>query len=42
MAKNDLNDEFERTSFLYGSNAPFIESLHARYQQNPNSVACRH
>jgi len=38
MAKDRLNDVFERTSFLYGGNAQFIEQLHARYSQDPESV----
>src|SRR5262245_40451819 len=38
MAKTTLTDGFERTSFLYGGNAQFIEQLHARYQQDPESV----
>jgi 2-oxoglutarate dehydrogenase E1 component len=28
----------EQTSFLFGANAPFIEELHARYLENPDSV----
>ncbi len=30
--------ELERTSFLYGSNAAFIEDLYARYLQDPEAV----
>ena len=28
----------EQTSFLFGANAPFIEELYARYQDDPSSV----
>jgi len=38
MAKTDLNDVFERTSFLYGGNAQFLEQLYAQYQNDPDSV----
>jgi 2-oxoglutarate dehydrogenase E1 component len=32
------NDVLEATSFLFGSNAGFIEGLYARYLKNPGSV----
>jgi 2-oxoglutarate dehydrogenase E1 component len=38
MARQDANDAFANSSFLYGGNASYIEDLHARYQQNPASV----
>src|SRR5262245_2312395 len=38
MTKTDLNEAFERTSFLYGGNAHFIEQLYARYLADPSSV----
>ena len=38
MAKTDANDVFERTSFLYGGNAQFIEQLQAAYERDPSSV----
>ena len=38
MSRQDANTAFARTSFLYGSNAPYIEDLYARYEQNPGSV----
>lgn len=38
MSKNSANDEFERTSFLFGANATFVEGLYAKYQEDPNSV----
>ncbi len=39
MAREAQNDEFERTSFLYGGNAAYIEELHARYKEDPGSVS---
>jgi 2-oxoglutarate dehydrogenase E1 component len=38
MARQDLNETFLRTAFLYGANAGYIEDLHARYQEDPSSV----
>jgi len=38
MSNDSATERFERTSFLYGTNAAFVEELHARYQQDPNSV----
>jgi 2-oxoglutarate dehydrogenase E1 component len=38
MTKADLNKVFERTSFLYGGNAKFIEQLYAQYLTDPGSV----
>ena len=38
MARQEQNDVFARTSFLYGGNAGFIEQLYARYETDPNSV----
>jgi 2-oxoglutarate dehydrogenase E1 component len=38
MARQDANDAFLNTSFLYGANAPYIEELYARYQENANAV----
>jgi len=32
------NDVLEATSFLQGTNAAFIESLYAQYQENPDAV----
>jgi 2-oxoglutarate dehydrogenase E1 component len=34
-----LNQVFAETSFLYGSNAAFIEDLHARWAHDPASVS---
>ncbi len=39
MSRQDLNKAFASTSFLQGANAPYIEELHARYQENPGSVS---
>ena len=39
MSRQDLNKAFANTSFLHGANATYVEEQHARYQQNPNSVA---
>src|SRR5690606_26131874 len=38
MSNSDANDRLERTSFLYGANASFVEELYARYQNDPASV----
>ncbi len=38
MAKQDKNVAFDNTSFLYGGNASFIETLYEDYKRNPNSV----
>ena len=38
MARQDANEAFLQTSFLYGGNAAYIEDLFARYQENPGSV----
>src|ERR671921_1130776 len=38
MARQDANDAFLKTAFLYGANAGYIEDLYARYQENPSSV----
>ena len=38
MTKTDLNEAFERTSFLYGANAHFIEQLYAQFLSDPSSV----
>ncbi len=38
MSSNGTNDRLERTSFLYGANASFVEELYARYQGDPQSV----
>ena len=38
MARQDANDIFQQTSFLYGSNASYIEDMYARYEDDPASV----
>ena len=39
MARQDANEEFARTSFLYGGNADYIDELYAQYQDDPGSVS---
>jgi 2-oxoglutarate dehydrogenase E1 component len=38
MSRQQANQAFLNTAFLYGANAPYIEDLYARYQDNPASV----
>jgi len=38
MRKQQLNETFALSSFLHGTNAAYVEDLHARYQENPGSV----
>src|SRR6478609_1000844 len=38
MARQDQNETFLQTSFLYGGNAAYIEDLYARCLENPGSV----
>ena len=38
MSREDKNEAFLNSSFLYGGNAAYIEELQARYEQNPSSV----
>jgi 2-oxoglutarate dehydrogenase E1 component len=38
MSRQDANAAFALTSFLYGSNAPYIEALYARYETDPQAV----
>ena len=38
MSNDSARERLESTSFLNGTNAAFVEQLHARYQQDPNSV----
>lgn len=38
MARQDANENFLNTAFLYGANAPYIEQLQARYEKDPSSV----
>ncbi|MCD7058339.1 2-oxoglutarate dehydrogenase E1 component [Pelagibacterium xiamenense] len=38
MARQDQNEAFLLTSFLYGGNADYIEDLYARYKTDPKGV----
>jgi 2-oxoglutarate dehydrogenase E1 component len=38
MSRQGANAAFARTSFLYGSNAGYIEDLYARYESDPSAV----
>src|SRR5688500_18691986 len=38
MSRTDLNARLEKTSFLWGGNAQFIEQLYERFLQNPEAV----
>ena len=38
MASNKNNLIFERTSFLHGTNSPFIEELYLKYLNNPEKI----
>jgi 2-oxoglutarate dehydrogenase E1 component len=38
MARQDANENFLNTAFLYGANASYIEDLQARYEKDPASV----
>ena len=38
MPSNRNNLIFEKTSFLQGSNSPFIKELYLKYLNNPKSV----
>ena len=38
MTRQDLNQALLQTSFLYGANSAYIESLQAKYEQDPLSV----
>src|SRR5829696_9091191 len=38
MARQDANEAFAQTAFLYGGNAVYIEQLYARYTEDPGSV----
>jgi 2-oxoglutarate dehydrogenase E1 component len=39
MARQDANEAFAKTSFLYGGNAGYIEELYAQYRENPASIS---
>ncbi|MDB5474474.1 MAG: 2-oxoglutarate dehydrogenase component, partial [Devosia sp.] len=38
MTRQEKNDAFLLTSFLYGGNADYIEQLYSRYKSDPSSV----
>ena len=38
MSRQSRNEQFLRTSFLNGVNAPYIEEMQAQYEKNPGSV----
>ena len=38
MTSNRDNSNFDKTSFLQGSNGPFIKELYLKYLQNPKSI----
>ena len=38
MTSNKNNIIFEKTSFLQGSNGPFIKELYLKYLKDPNTV----
>ena len=38
MASNKDNITFEKTSFLQGSNGPFIKELYLRYLKDPKTI----
>src|SRR5512135_964698 len=39
MTRHARNENFLRTSFLQGTNAPYIEEMQEQYEQNPGSVS---
>ncbi len=38
MSRQEANEAFQLSSFLYGGNAAYLEDLYARYQEDPGSV----
>ena len=38
MSRQDANAAFALSSFLYGSNAAYIEDIYARYEKDPSAV----
>ena len=41
MASNRDNIIFEKTSFLQGSNSPFIKELYLQYLKNPKTCSSK-
>src|ERR1700751_1780967 len=38
MSRQDANAAFALSSFLHGTNAPYIDDIYARYEKDPASV----
>src|SRR5580692_3074027 len=38
MSRQDANAAFALSSFLQGTNAPYIDDIYARYEKDPSSV----
>ena len=38
MTKPSINDIFEKTSFLHGSNTVYIEQMFEKYQEDPTGI----
>ena len=38
MTKSSINDIFDKTSFLHGANAVYIEQMFERFQNNPADI----
>jgi len=38
MSRQDQNDAFSKSSFLYGGNAAYVEQLYDDYQRDPAAV----
>ena len=38
MTRQPINERFQRTSFLSGANAAYVEEMQAQYERNPGSV----
>src|SRR6202041_3488570 len=38
MSRQDANAAFALSSFLQGTNAPYIDNIYARYEKDPSSV----
>ena len=41
MARQEENEAFQLSSFLYGGNAAYLEDLYARYQERSGLGRCR-
>jgi len=39
MTRQPLNERFQRTSFLSGANAAYVEEMQAEYERNPGAVS---